>query len=140
MIVRWPGRIPAGKVSDQVGITMDLTASILAVTGASVPADARLEGMNLFPVLEGRTAEVERTLFWRTSAGNRFQKAVRSGDWKLVIEGNHTFLFNVRVDVSERNDLAGRRQDVTRKLRRLLADWESQVDAEAKSVRQTGHH
>ena len=40
-IVRWPNRIPAGSVSDQVGITMDLTASILAVTGAPLPAEAR---------------------------------------------------------------------------------------------------
>ena len=37
-IIRWPGRIPAGSVSGQVGITMDLTASILAATGTPVPA------------------------------------------------------------------------------------------------------
>ncbi|MEK7402890.1 MAG: sulfatase-like hydrolase/transferase, partial [Gemmatimonadota bacterium] len=81
LIVRWPGRVPAGKVSDQVGITMDLTASVLAITGAPVPPAARLEGINLFPILEGRTPEVERTLFWRAVSGNRLQKAVRSGDW-----------------------------------------------------------
>ena len=40
-LVRWPGRIPAGRVSDQVGITMDLTASILAATGTHVPDSAR---------------------------------------------------------------------------------------------------
>ena len=48
-IVRWPGHIPAGRVSAQVGITMDLTASILAATGAPVPADARLEGIEPVP-------------------------------------------------------------------------------------------
>ncbi|MBI2827642.1 MAG: sulfatase-like hydrolase/transferase [Acidobacteria bacterium] len=132
-LVRWPGRIPTGKVSDQVGITMDLTASILAVTGTPVPADARLEGMNLFPILEGRTPEVERTLFWRTNVGNRLQKAVRKGDWKLVVDGNHTFVFDVRTDLSERHDLANRRQDIAQKLRLLLADWERDVDAEAKA-------
>jgi arylsulfatase A-like enzyme len=130
-ILRWPGRIPAGRVSDQVGITMDLTASILAVTNTPVPADARLEGMNLLPILEGRTPEVERTLFWRTTAGNHNQRAVRRGDWKLMVDGNHVMLFDVRRDVGERNDVAGQRQDIARQLRPLIAGWEKDVDAEA---------
>ena len=134
-LIRWPGRIPAGKASDQIGITMDLTASILAATGTAVPADARLEGVNLMPILEGRAPEVERTLFWRTTTGNRSQKAVRRGDWKVVIDGTHTFVFNVRTDISERQDLASRRQDIAQKLQPLLADWERDVDAEAKGAR-----
>jgi arylsulfatase A-like enzyme len=136
-IVRWPGRIPAGTVSGQVGITMDLTASILAATGTPVPAAARLEGMNLLPILEGRAPVVERTLFWRTAAGGRVQKAVRSGDLKLMVDGNHLFVFDVKRDLGERNDLAAARQDVARRLRRLLAEWERDVDAEAKSVAAT---
>jgi arylsulfatase A-like enzyme len=132
LLIRWPGRIPAGTVSDQVGITMDLTASILAVAGVTTPADARLEGANLLPILEGRAPEVERTLYWRTNAGGRLQKAVRRGDWKLVYDGNHTFVFNLRTDPGERVDLAGRRQDMARALRALLDAWESDVDAEAK--------
>ena len=131
-IVRWPGRVPAGRVSDQVGITMDLTASILAAAGAAVPAD-RLEGIDLFAILEGRAKPVERTLFWRTRAGNRLQKAVRGGDWKLVVDGNHLFVFDLRSDPGERHDLAARRQDVARRLRPLLADWERSIDAEAKA-------
>ena len=132
-LARWPGRIPAGKVSDQVGITMDLTASILAVAGARIPLEARHEGLNLFPIWEGKEPEVERTLFWRTSVGGRTQKAVRNGDWKLVLDGVHTFVFNVRTDISERVDLASRRQDIARKLRPLLDAWERDVDGEAKS-------
>jgi arylsulfatase A-like enzyme len=131
-LARWPGRIPAGKVSDQVGITMDLAASILAVAGARVPPEARHEGVNLFPIWEGKEPEVERTLYWRTSVGGRTQKAVRSGDWKLVLDGGHTFVFNVRTDIGERVDLAGRRQDIARKLRPLLDAWERDVDGEAK--------
>ena len=86
-LFRWPGRIPAGTVSAQVGMTMDLTASILAATATPVPSDARLEGINLFPILQRKAPQVERTLFWRTagpSPVNMNQKAVRSGDWKLI--------------------------------------------------------
>jgi arylsulfatase A-like enzyme len=89
-LIRWPGRIPAGTVSAQVGMTMDLTASILAATATPVPSDARLEGINLFPILQKEAPEVERTLFWRTAGPNPVnmnQRAVRSGDWKLIIDG-----------------------------------------------------
>jgi hypothetical protein len=44
----------------------------------------------------------------------------------------HTFVFNVRTDISERQDLASRRQDTAQKMQLLLADWERDVDAEAK--------
>jgi arylsulfatase A-like enzyme len=132
LLIRWPGRMPKGKVSAQVGITMDLTASILAAAGATVPAGARPEGINLFPILEGKGAEIPRTLYWRAIMAGRNQRAVRNGDYKLVIDGNHTMLFNVRADIGERTDLARQRQDVARTLRAMLTEWEKDVDAEAK--------
>jgi len=133
-LIRWPGRIPAGKVSGQVGITMDLTASILAATGTRVTDDIGLEGVNLFPVIEGRAQPIERTVFWRSIVGNRLQRAVRRGDWKLVIDGNNTFVFDVRADPGERHDLTAKRQDVANELRSALADWERDIDAEAKKT------
>jgi arylsulfatase A-like enzyme len=125
-IFRWPARLPAGTVSSQVGIFMDLTASILAATNTAVPADARLEGINLLPILEGRSPQVERTLFWRTPT----QKAVRKGDWKLLANGPLLFLFNLRDDIGERTDLAAQRIDLIRQLRPLIAAWEGDVDGE----------
>jgi arylsulfatase A-like enzyme len=116
---------------------MDLHASILAATGTPAPPDARLEGIDLFPILEGRSPQVLRTLFWRATVGNRSQRAVRSGDWKLVVDGNHTMIFDVRTDIGERNELANRRQDVAARLRPLLAEWEKDVDAEFKATTDT---
>ena len=130
-LIRWPGRLPAGRVSDQVGITMDLTASILAATRTPVPPDARLEGIDLFSILGGQDPEAERTLFWRTTAYGQNQRAVRRGDWKLLVDGSHVMLFNLKDDVGERNDLANTRQDIAKQLRPLLAEWERNVDAEA---------
>jgi arylsulfatase A-like enzyme len=137
-LVRWPGRIPAGTVSTQVGLTMDLTASILAATATPVPPDTRPDGINLFPVLERKAPPVERTLFWRTAGPtpvNMNQKAVRSGDWKLMIDGavSRSFLFDVKADPGERQDWFARRPDVAQRLQRLLTEWERDVDAEAKA-------
>ena len=137
-LLRWPGRIPGGTVSTQVGITMDLTASILAATAAPVPSGTRLDGMNLFPVLEGKAPQVERTVFWRTGGPtpvNMNQKAVRSGDWKLIIDGAVTriLLFNVKADPGERQDWYARRPDIVQRLHQRLTEWETDVDAEAKA-------
>ena len=134
-LIRWPGRIPRGTVSDQVGITIDLTASILAASGTKLPPETRLDGVNLFPIWEGKAPKTERTLFWRTNVGGHSQKAVRNGDMKLVIDGTHTFVFDVRGDAGERRDLAGRRQDIAQKLLALLTEWEREVEAEPKAHR-----
>lgn len=121
---------------------MDLTASILAATATPVPSEARLDGVNLFPTLERKAPEVERILFWRTagpSPANMNQKAVRSGDWKLIIDGAVTriFLFNVKADPGERQDWFARRQDIVQRLQQLLTEWERDVDAEAKAFAAT---
>ncbi len=133
-ILRWPGRIPAGRVSSQVGITMDLTASILAATNTPVPTDARLEGINLLPLLDGRSPIVERTLFWRVRTGGLNQRAVRSGNLKLLLDGTaRVLLFDVGKDLAERNDLAQNQTADVRRLHQLLVAWERDVDEEAKT-------
>ena len=132
MLVRWPGKLPAGTVSPQVGNTMDLTASILAATNTPIPANARLEGTDLFPALAGKVPQIERTLFWRSMQG-RTQRAVRSGDWKLVVDGSNMMLFDVRNDIGERKNLTNRRADVVARLRPMIAAWERDVDDEAKA-------
>lgn len=131
-IFRWPARLPRGRTSDQPGITMDLTASILAATRTPVPDDARLEGLDLLPILQGASPAVERTLFWRIAIPNRQQRAVRQGDWKLLVDGGQLLLFNLRADIGERNDLAKERSDLVAKLRPMIAEWEREVDAEAR--------
>jgi arylsulfatase A-like enzyme len=130
-IFRWPGRLPAGRTSGQAGITMDLTASILAATNTAVPPEARLEGINLLPILEGRSSLVERTLFWRISVPYRQQRAVRKGEWKLLLDGDDLLLYNLRTDIGERNDLAMHRPDLVATLRSLISEWEQDVNAEA---------
>jgi arylsulfatase A-like enzyme len=129
-ILRWPGHIRAGTVTPQVGITMDLSASVLAVAQVTVPAEAKLDGMNLFPVLEAKAPVTPRTLFWRSVQANREMRAVRDGDTKLVVEANHMFLYDVRRDPGERRDMARLRPDVVRALALKLQAWERDVDAE----------
>ncbi len=133
-IVKWPGRIRAGSVSDQAAITFDWSASILAAAGVAAPA--AYEGTDLLPILEGRAPRQERTFFWRSAPGsNRTQQAVRQGDWKLVADANHLLLYNLRDDIGERHDRTAQRPDVVRRLRTLLNDWTRSVDTDGKALK-----
>lgn len=134
-IFRWPARLPAGVVSSQPGITMDLTATILTATATPIPAEARLDGVDLLPILAGRSPAVERTLFWRFGGPlNRQQRSVRQGDWKLLNDGGQVLLFNLRDDPGERDDLAARRPEVAARLHPLITAWEKEVDGEADAL------
>ena len=133
-LMRWPGRIPAGIVSQQVGITMDLTATMLAASGATVPAETKLEGIDLLPLLRAGSQPQSRTLFWRVTTGGLNQRAVRDGNWKLLTEGTaRLMLFDVARDVGEREDLSASNAAVVRRLHQQLLAWEKDVDAEAKA-------
>ncbi len=127
-LARWPSQIPSGKVSDQVAITMDWTATILAATSTAPPAGRQLDGMNLLPILQGRTPQVERSLFWRITREDRKQKAVRRGKWKLLRDGNIELLFDLERDASERHDLGYENQNVLKHLRGLLAEWDAEMN------------
>src|SRR5262249_27689496 len=91
-ILRWPGRVSAGKVSAQPGISMDLTAPTLAACKARPPKGRTLDGIDLLPHIKGDRI-VERTFFWRIDRNDRKQKAVRHGNWKLVRDGGVEMLF-----------------------------------------------
>jgi arylsulfatase A len=135
LLLRWPARLKPGVTSPQVGITMDLTASILAAAGVTPAASYRPEGVDLVGLLQ-KGAVIERTLFWRMpvapGAPPVTQRAVRRGNWKYVDDRGQYLLFDVRTDPSERHDVAQEHSALVRELRALVAKWEADVNAEAK--------
>jgi arylsulfatase A-like enzyme len=135
LILRWPGVLPAGKTSGQVALTMDLTASILAATGTKPPSTYRPDGMDILPVLRGQASVMDRQVFWRVRRPIRPTAAIRSGRWKLLIEGDSAHLFDLEADPGERTDRALDHPDRVTALRRLLTDWGNDVDRKAAGGR-----
>jgi len=120
-IVRWPARVQRGGTTLQLAITMDWVATFLSAAG--VAPELPLDGIDLLPVLDGKT--IERDLFWRMRF--RSQKAARSGDWKyLSIEG-HEYLFNLARDERERANLAKREPAKLAEMKARYAAWEASV-------------
>jgi arylsulfatase A-like enzyme len=125
--------LPKAKVTKQPAITMDLTATILVACGASPVR--KLDGVDLLPLLRGEQPPLERTFYWRVGRTDRFQKAVRQGKWKFVLDGQLPMLFDLENDVGERVDLGYRNPDKLRELQALHAAWEQEMDASPTTMR-----
>jgi arylsulfatase A-like enzyme len=67
-LIRWPGRLPANRVCDQTGMTMDWLPTLLAAAGAAADPAYPSDGIDLLPALAGKAAPVPRSLFWRYKA------------------------------------------------------------------------
>jgi arylsulfatase A-like enzyme len=119
-IVRWPGHVPAGAISEQVMISMDWMPTLLAAAGTGPDPAYPPDGENLLPNLTGRATPHARKLYWRFRAGG--QRALRDGDWKYLRIAGNEFLFDVVKDQRERANLINRNKDV---FARLKSDWEA---------------
>ncbi len=139
-IMRWPGRIPAGSVSDQFLMTIDLFPTIAAMTGAGVPAHA-IDGRNVWPLLTSRrSAPNPHEAYALYYNANELQGVVSGdGQWKLMLPHQYRTLdgpggtngipskykqarlakaelYNLKKDVGEKNDVAAANPAVVQQL------------------------
>lgn len=130
-MMRWPGQLPAGVVSDQPAITMDLTTSFICAGGGKTPADYRTDGIDLVQHLADGKPTQNRTLGWRAKRGDRVWRAIRHGDWKHVtrLEDGKTeqWLFNLKSDPAEQTDRSASHSKRAAELAQLLAEWETET-------------
>jgi len=129
-VISWPARIPQGRTSEQVAISMDWMPTLLAAAGTGPDGNYPVDGMNLLPQLTQNAAAVPRKLFWRYKANA--QRAVRDGDYKFLKILDHTFLFNVVEDPLERANLKERKKDVYQRLVREWHEWNAKMLPEVK--------
>jgi arylsulfatase A-like enzyme len=122
-IARWPGVVPAGRTTDQPAITMDWTATLMALAGATADPAYPLDGEDLTPLLRDPSRRHSRSLFWRT----RTREAARIGDWKYVKDGATEGLFDLAVDPGEKSNLRSRRQPEFERLTAAYAAWNETV-------------
>ena len=139
MIARWPGRIPAGGICNELSSTMDFLPTFAALSGGLLSAN-KIDGHNITPLLTGTKGAVspyEVFYYYR----RRQLQAVRWGDWKWHLPLANTFpnwtsanqkgrgrpgkLVNLKTDLAEKVDVTVANPKVMVKMRELVA----QVDA-----------
>jgi arylsulfatase A len=117
-IVRWPGHIAPGSVSDYLGYLPDVFPTIAELAHVKTPED--IDGLSLVPTLIGEEAaghpqKTHDCLYWEDGTS----RAIRMGDWKAIQPGkNRPFeLYNLASDIEEKQNVAARFPDVLAKLK-----------------------
>jgi arylsulfatase A len=134
LIVKWPGKIKRGLVSEALVTSVDFYPTLLEMAGAEKPAEQVLDGKSLMPELLENKFDPERAIFWHYPVYHHDVPAgaVRKGDWKLIenqVSGKVS-LYNLRADISESMDLSELYPEKTTELKALLQNWQKEVNAE----------
>jgi arylsulfatase A-like enzyme len=120
MIVRWPGHVPAGTVSDHVWAFWDVLPTLAELAGARAPSG--IDGLSMVSALTGdREPPRHEFLYWEFHEGG-FKQAVRAGDWKAVRlrPGGPLELYDLRADPGETRDLAADHPEVVARIETYL--------------------
>lgn len=140
-LVRWPGRVRAGAVSNELGCLSDFMATVAAITGTTLPNDAAEDSYNLLPAyLQKNTQPIRPDIIHHSVAG---VFSLRRGNWKLeeglgsggfsppaTVEpapgGPKGQLYDLAKDPAELNNLYQKRPDIVDSLATLLQKYKTQ--------------
>ena len=135
-IVRWPGRVPAGRTSAAIFSTLDMMPTLAKLAGYDVPTDRIIDGVDQTALLTGKSATGARDTFHYFCGGS--MHGVRKGKWKLLIPGRKYCygyvkdrgtggleLYDLEADVGEKTNLVDKHPDVVAELQKLIKAFRS---------------
>jgi arylsulfatase A len=163
-ILRWPGHTRPGQVCREPFSSLDLLPTFCRLAGSEVPGDRPIDGSNFLPILDGKPIERRTPLFWHYYRSIGAPKAaMREGDWMILghwdqpeLPGSGSALragdmeiikraklksfelYNLRDDLGEAHEVAGREPERFRKMSQRLTDLYAQVIAEGRSWKVPG--
>jgi arylsulfatase A len=132
LMVKWLGVTRPGSTTDVPACSIDFFPTLLEACG--IKAEAKVDGVNLIPVLRGGTLP-SRALYWHyphySNQGGKPSGAIRDGNYKLVefYENDRRELFDIGADVGENRNLAAEKPEIVKKLAEQLAAWRKEVGA-----------
>ena len=163
-IMRWPGRIPAGKTCGELASTIDILPTIAGLIGVELPKDRIIDGRDIRPLMEGRSgAKTPHEVFY--FYWNNELQAVRAGQWKLHFPHEYRTLagkpgsggkpgpykqaktglelFDLKSDIGETTNVAEKHPEVVKRLEALAEQaredlGDSATGRKGKNVRQPG--
>ncbi len=121
LIVRWPDKIKAGAVSDQVHAMWDFLPTAAELAGVEPPE--HIDGISMLNAYLGRPQQDHDYLYWEFHERNGMTQAVRQGRWKALYNkaGKPVELYDLEKDRGEKNDLADKHPDRVAAMKKLMA-------------------
>jgi arylsulfatase A-like enzyme len=135
MIIKWLGVVKPGSECSEPVTSTDFYPTMLEMAGMRQKPSQHVDGVSLVPLLKGDGNLKRQAIYWHYphyhGSGNKPSAAVRAGDYKLIewYEDNSVELYNLKDDIGELHDLAGRMPEKAVELRGLLHRWLRQVKA-----------
>ena len=144
-IAWWPGKVPAGASTDAITGNIDILPTFVALAGGAVPADNKIDGVDITPLLLGKATESARKVQYYFSVDNLNLEAVRVGPWKLAIArqlekmGKEAppqpkekgpfvpHLYNLDTDIGERHDVAAQHPDIVAQLQAYVTGMDKDL-------------
>lgn len=131
LIAYWPQGIKnKNSVSHTPLHLIDFMATFVDLTGVKYPLEFNdqtifpNDGISFLPILEGEKIQRNKPLFWEWRDG----KAIRDGDWKLVSWKDEWFLYDLKADPVEENDLSSKHPDKVKSLKSMYDEWASEFE------------
>lgn len=121
-IARWPGVVPAARVSDEPWAFWDFLPTCAELSGAKIPASFKPDGFSLVSFLKGAAAPPRDYFYWELHEGASLQ-ALRWGDWKAVRNGpsKPIEIYNLKTDAAESKSLATEMPELVAKAEAMMA-------------------
>lgn len=126
-VAYWPAVIAPARVTDQLAITMDWTATMIDAAGVAQHPDYPMDGLSLLPLLKDPSWHAPRELFWRMN--HRAQRAYCDGRMKYLKIDELEYLFDLREDERERSNRAKWLPEVFERMRARYLEWAAGMPA-----------
>lgn len=133
--IMWaPGRIPADTACDSLCGTIDLLPTIASLTDSELPADRKIDGMDISPLLTGSGGPVREEFLHYASNGRL--EGIRQGRYKLLVKKTRrspkdaqgkVFLFDLETDLGEQNNLAADHPDKVATLTARMKELDAEI-------------
>jgi arylsulfatase A-like enzyme len=119
-VMVWPGKLKHMKIEEALNVT-DIYPTLAYLAGANIPSEHNIDGISFWPLINGKPAKKDRTMYWKSNTGT----AVKKGDWKLIhlgrnIEKGSDELYNIKLDPYETIDVSKDNPDKVNELRREI--------------------
>lgn len=135
-VMRWPGQIPAGAVSNELVTSLDLFSTFVQLSGGDLPDERILDGQDIRPLMfDDDEAHSKREAFFYYFRDDL--EAVRADSWKLHIrkQGKETLeLYNLKDDIGETNNLAESNPQIVTRLKGFLEKCKADIGDKASGV------
>ena len=145
-IMRWPSKIPAGAICDEMATTMDFLPTMAKLAGAELPYKNVIDGKDVWPLMSGQTgAKSPYEAFYYYWLENL--EAVRSGQWKLILPRKEKFmwrftgqrenqnmqvpvqLYDLQNDIGEKNNVEKQHPEIVKRLLDMAEKFDKDLKA-----------